>query len=498
MRASGILLPVTSLASPYGIGCFSKEAYEWIDFLEKSGQTFWQILPLGPTSYGDSPYQSFSTFAGNPYFISLEELIEQGLLTKEECDAAELGTEPSYVDYGKQFQNRYPLLRRAFENSKKQEDPEFREFVEKQKHWLPDYALFMAIKEAHGKKSWDTWEEELRLRDEKALEDCRVAYAEEICFQEYLQYWFSGQWARVKKYANEKGIRIIGDIPIYVAFDSADAWMNPELFQFDEEMVPIAVAGCPPDGFAADGQLWGNPLYCWEYHKKTDFAWWVERIRHCREWYDVVRIDHFRGFDEYYSIPYGRENARIGEWEKGPGIELFDVVKKEIPDMEIIAEDLGYLTDSVRALVKESGFPGMKVLEFAFGGEVENDYLPHNYTENAVVYTGTHDNETLMQYLGGLPDYQKNFMRAYLNRPKDSDEELCENLIRTALASVAKYCIIPLQDYLALGKEARMNFPSTLGGNWEWRVRREQLTEELADKISAWTGLYDRYRKEEE
>ena len=274
--------------------------------------------------------------------------------------------------------------------------------------------------------------------------------------------------------------------------------MNPELFQFDEEMVPIAVAGCPPDGFAADGQLWGNPLYCWEYHKKTDFAWWVERIRHCREWYDVVRIDHFRGFDEYYSIPYGRENARIGEWEKGPGIELFEVVKKEIPDMEIIAEDLGYLTDSVRALVKESGFPGMKVLEFAFGGEVENDYLPHNYTENAVVYTGTHDNETLMQYLGGLPDYQKNFMRAYLNRPKDSDEELCENLIRTALASVAKYCIIPLQDYLALGKEARMNFPSTLGGNWEWRVRREQLTEELADKISAWTGLYERYRKEEE
>lgn len=496
MRASGILLPVSSLPSRYGIGCFSRSAYEWIDFLKKSGQTFWQILPLGPTSYGDSPYQSFSTFAGNPYFISLEELVEEGLLSREDCEQAELGTNPSYVDYEKQFYNRYPLLRRAYENSKKRNDPDFLKFEQEQAHWLPDYALFMALKDVHDKKAWNTWEEELIKRDPKVLAKYKEELAEDICFHEYLQYWFLTQWLKIKEYANENGIRIIGDIPIYVAFDSADAWMNPELFLFDEDLVPIEVAGCPPDGFTADGQLWGNPLYRWEYHKEQGYDWWIKRINHCKTLYDVVRIDHFRGFDEYYTIPYGMTNARIGKWKKGPGMDLFQAVQKEVTDIEIIAEDLGYMTETVRKLVKESGYPGMKVLQFAFGGGSDNEYLPHNYMPNSVVYTGTHDNETLLQYLESMPDYSKQHMRDYMNRPNDTNEELCDNLIRMAMQSVGKYCIIPIQDYLGLGKEARMNFPSTLGGNWEWRLTKDQLTDQLSERIAGITGMTNRWRVE--
>ena len=461
--------------------------------MKSCGQTFWQILPLGPTGYGDSPYQSFSTFAGNPYFISLEELIRQGLLTKEECDKVDFGQNPSYVDYEKLAAGRYPLLRLAFERSKKRADAEFLKFEREQKDWLLDYALFMAVKEAHGGRSWDTWEDAIRMRREEALKEYRSRLAEEICFQEYMQYWFFTQWSAIKKYAGGKGIRIIGDIPIYVAFDSADAWTHPQLFQFDADMTPIAVAGCPPDAFTEDGQLWGNPLYCWERHQKEQYAWWVRRIRHCRELYDVIRIDHFRGFDEYYAIPYGNENARIGEWEKGPGMDLFRIIKREVPDIEIIAEDLGFLTDSVRELVKESGFPGMKVLEFAFGGDSGNDYLPHNYTQNAVVYTGTHDNETLLQFLETMPAYSHDFLTAYLNRPDRSNVQLCEDLIRLAMQSVAKYCIIPIQDYLKLGQEARMNFPSTLGGNWKWRLRKEQVTGETARLIADITGIYHRW-----
>ena len=502
MRASGILLPVSSLPSKYGIGCFSKSAFEWIDFLKESGQTFWQILPLGPTSYGDSPYQSFSTFAGNPYFISLEELIEEGLLTREECEAANLGTNPSYVDYEKQYENRNPLLHKAYENSKKREDADFLKFEEEQKAWLPDYALFMALKDVHDKQAWNTWEKELIRKEPEVLAKYREELADEICYYEYLQYWFLKQWLKVKKYANDRGIRIIGDIPIYVAFDSADAWMNPELFAFDEDMNPIEVAGCPPDGFTADGQLWGNPIYDWEYHKKQNYAWWIRRIRHCEVLYDVVRIDHFRGFDEYYTIPYGMTNARIGEWKKGPGIALFHEVKKHVKNIEIIAEDLGYMTQSVRDLVAETGYPGMKVLQFAFGSGSDNEYLPHNYTPNSVVYTGTHDNETLMQYLECTEEHVRNHIREYMNRPHASNEELCENLIWMAMSSVGKYCMIPLQDYLGLGKEARMNYPSTLGHNWEWRVRKEQLTHDLASYIAHMTGLSYRWRidppKEEE
>ena len=399
MRTSGILLPVASLPSKYGIGAFSKEAYKFVDTLEKAGQSYWQILPLGPTGYGDSPYQSFSTFAGNPYFIDLEKLIKKGWITKDECKAYDFGDNTGYVDYEKIYNCRYEILRKAYERSRIADDADFQKFCKENKEWLDDYALYTEIKAANDGKSWSEWEDEYRLRDELALEKFAKENREGILFQKFMQYEFATQWGALKAYANEKGIEIIGDIPIYVAFDSADAWMNPELFEFDEDMNPIEVAGCPPDGFTADGQLWGNPIYDWEYHKKQNFAWWIRRIKHCEVLYDVVRIDHFRGFDEYYTIPYGMTNARIGKWKKGPGIALFKEVKKHVKNIEIIAEDLGYMTQAVRDLVAETGYPGMKVLQFAFGGGSDNEYLPHNYTPNSVVYTGTHDNETLMQYL---------------------------------------------------------------------------------------------------
>lgn len=495
MRASGILLPVSSLPSRYGIGGFTKEAYDWIDFLKKSGQTFWQILPLGHTSYGDSPYQPFSTFAGNPYFVSLDDLIEQGLLTREECDAAELGTNPSYVDYGKQFENRYPLLRKAYENDKSNDQAEFEAFVEREADWLPEYALFMAIKDLHKKAAWWTWDEEYKMRDPKALEKAKTELADEICFHEHVQFWFMTQWTKVKAYANENGIRIIGDVPIYVAIDSADAWNNPQMFQFDKDLQPTAVAGCPPDAFSEDGQLWGNPLYDWSYHKKTKYAWWIKRLSHAACLYDVVRFDHFRGFEAYYSIPFGDENAKNGKWEKGPGMDLMNAITKNV-DIEIIAEDLGTITDEVRELLKESGFPGMKVLGFAFGGDSENAYLPHNYeTTNCVVYTGTHDNETLFQYICNMSDQTRDHIKNYMNRFWDNYEQLCDNLIRLAMLSIAKYCIVPIQDYLHLGEEARINFPSRLGGNWEWRLSAEQCTDHLADFIGNITRVSGRWPK---
>ena len=501
-RTCGVLLPVSSLPSKYGIGCFDKKAYEFVDALKEAGQSYWQILPLGPTSYGDSPYQSFSTFAGNPYFISLEELIKEGVLTKKECESVDFGTDETSVDYAKLYEGRMILLRKAYERSNVYMDSEFRRFQEEEAWWLKDYALFMAVKKRFGGIPWSEWAEDIRLRWQNALDYYREEMYFEIEFQEYMQFKFRQQWMKLKSYANENGIRIIGDIPIYVAFDSADAWMNPELFAFDEDMNPIEVAGCPPDGFTADGQLWGNPIYDWEYHKKQNYAWWIRRIRHCEVLYDVVRIDHFRGFDEYYTIPYGMTNARIGEWKKGPGIALFHEVKKHVKNIEIIAEDLGYMTQSVRDLVAETGYPGMKVLQFAFGSGSDNEYLPHNYTPNSVVYTGTHDNETLMQYLECTEEHVRNHIREYMNRPHASNEELCENLIWMAMSSVGKYCMIPLQDYLGLGKEARMNYPSTLGHNWEWRVRKEQLTHDLAGYIAHMTGLSYRWRidppKEEE
>lgn len=495
MRASGILLPVFSLPSKHGIGCFSKEAYQWVDFLQKAGQRYWQILPLGPTSYGDSPYQSFSTYAGNPYFIDLEMLVKQKLLTRKEVSGCDLGDDPQDIDYGKQYKNRMPLLKKAYRRSLKAEDADFAAFRKENDWWLEDYSLFMAVKDIFEGTSWDQWAEDIRCRWDNAMYYYRQNYAEEIGFYAWLQYLFFREWKALKSYANEKGVEIIGDIPIYVAYDSADVWAHPELFQLNGERKPSAVAGCPPDGFSADGQLWGNPLYRWESHKNTGYDWWVKRIERCFTLYDVVRIDHFRGFDEYYSIPAGDKTAVNGHWEKGPGIELFHVIKKRLGERNIIAEDLGYMTDSVRKLVKDSGYPNMKVLEFAFDPQDssgKNDYLPHNYEPNCVAYTGTHDNETILGWLSGIKKSEKNKIRTYLNRLTESDEELASELVRAAVSSVAETCVIPLQDYLLLDNRARINFPSTLGTNWRWRMTGEELTKELASSVKKLCKMYGR------
>ena len=489
MRKSGILLAISSIPSKYGIGTFSKEAYEFVDFLEKAGQKLWQILPLGPTGYGDSPYQSFSTFAGNPYYIDLEEFIEKGFLTEEECENSDF-LDGAYVDYEKIFYTKFALLKKAYKNSNIKEDKDFAAFVKENAKWLDDYALYMAVKDSLGGISWTEWEEDIKLRKPAAIKAYSDKLADEIMFYQFQQYYFSKQWKALKKYANDKGIEIIGDIPIYVAFDSADTWANPQLFQFDEECKPIAVAGCPPDSFSATGQLWGNPLYNWEYMKKTNYAWWVERIRYCYELYDVVRIDHFRGFDEYYSIPYGDPTAERGHWEKGPGYELFQTIKKELGKTKVIAEDLGFLTPTVIKLVEKTGYPGMKVLQFAFDSREESDYLPHNYPKNSVVYTGTHDNDTTVSWYEAMNRHDKAFAKRYLDAPNKN--KICEKMIKAVLASVSDTAIVPMQDYLELGGEARMNMPSTLGTNWKWRLVSEQVNEELAKKIYSWTKLYGR------
>ena len=491
-RASGVLLPISSIPSNYGIGCFSKEAYAFVDQLVRGGQKYWQILPLGPTGFGDSPYQSFSTFAGNPYFIDFEVFIREGLLAEWECHNCDWGGSESYVDYEKIYQSRFRILRLAFSRFHGEQDPEYVNFLEANKEWLEDYSLFMAIKNDQGGICWTDWPKELRNRESQALEEVRQRLDEEIRFYYFQQYWFSKQWCWLKTYANNCGIKIIGDVPIYLALDSADTWASPELFQFDENRMPTAVAGCPPDAFSATGQLWGNPVYRWDYHKETGYQWWIRRMRHCKELYDVVRIDHFRGFDEYYAIPYGSTTAEHGRWEKGPGLELFQVLKDNIEDFEVIAEDLGYLTDSVLKLVKDTGFPGMKVLQFAFDASWNSIYLPHKYDKNSVVYTGTHDNETTLGWLQNLSDYDRKFVMAYTDSKGKSMEECVWSLIRAAIASVADLAIIPVQDYLCRGNEARMNAPSTFGNNWKWRMMKGELTEETLGRMRALAQIYGR------
>ncbi|MBD5498459.1 MAG: 4-alpha-glucanotransferase [Lachnospiraceae bacterium] len=488
-RASGILLPVASLPSKYGIGCFSKEAYAFIDKLVEAGQSYWQILPLSPTSYGDSPYQSFSSFAGNPYFIDPDALVEEGVLTEEECESFDFGSNPVQIDYEKQYRQRFLLLRLAYERSNIAQNPDFIRFMEQNADWLEDYALFMAVKQRFGGAAWSEWAEDIKKRWSFALDYYRRECYFDIEFYKYLQFVFQKQWSRLKRYANEKGIRIIGDIPIYVAFDSSDAWAHPEMFQFDGEYCPTAVAGCPPDAFAETGQLWGNPLYRWEYHRQTGYQWWCRRMEHCFSLYDVVRIDHFRGFDEYYSIPWGDETAEHGHWEKGPGMELFWALRARLGEQEIIAEDLGFLTESVMRLLEESGYPGMKVLEFAFDPREKSDYLPHSYHKNCVVYTGTHDNETLVQWYKGLDDESRAFAEEYMDNAATPDKEKYWDFVRMAMLSVADTCVIPVQDYLGLDKEARINKPSTLGGNWLWRMTEGMLTDEVIEKIHRLTEI---------
>ena len=461
-RSAGILLPVSSLPSPYGIGCFSQEAYDFVDWLKDAGQTYWQILPLGVTSYGDSPYQSFSAFAGNPYFISLDELVKEGVLTAEECKKAKFGRKADDIDYSQLYKERGRLLRLAYSRSDIGHNAEFAAFCEQNKWWLDDFALFMAVKDRFEGKPWIEWAEDIRLRWQNAMDYYRRELYFEVEYYKYLQFKFDQQWRALKAYANEKGIRIIGDIPIYVALDSADAWANPQMFQLDEDNIPTAVAGVPPDGFSPTGQLWGNPLYRWEKHRETGYQWWITRLWYCFELYDVVRIDHFRGFDEYFSIPYGSETAAPGHWEKGPGIELFRAVEQALGKREIIAEDLGYMSETVRQLVRDSGFPGMKVLEFAFDSRdtgSASDYLPHNYPVNSVAYTGTHDNETLVSWYQTITSAERALVRDYLCDYVTPEAQLYKSMIALIFRSAAATCIIPMQDWLGLDNSARINKP---------------------------------------
>ena len=486
-RASGILLPVSSLPGPWGIGTLGEEARRFVDFLAAAGQTYWQILPVGPTGYGDSPYQSFSAFAANPYFIDPDILIARGLLTEKEA-GADWGDDPARVDYGALYAHRHGLLQKAADRLPVG-DAGFAHWREKQSDWLEDYALFMALKEENDQQSWTRWPDEVRLRRPDALQKARQRLAERVDYWQKVQYLFYDQWADLLAYAHSRGVQIIGDIPIYVSPDSSDIWAAPELFQTDGDRRLTRVAGCPPDAFAADGQLWGNPLYDWPHHKATGYAWWLRRLRHALTIYDVVRIDHFRGFESYYSIPARDTTAQNGSWQPGPGMDFIGAIHRELPDARIIAEDLGYLTPQVKELLEGSGYPGMKVLQFAFDRREAGDYLPHNYLQNSVVYTGTHDNTTTAAWEKEAHPEDVARARAYLHA---GDEPLVEGFIRAALASVSATAIIPMQDWLGLGGEARMNVPSRPWGNWQWRLEPGALTPVLARRIAALTELYGR------
>ena len=490
MRAAGILLPLSSLAGPHGIGTMGADARRFVDFLQAAGQTYWQMLPIGPTGYGDSPYQSFSAFAANPYFIDLDALEQRGLLTHDEIARFDFGPEaPEGIDYGALFRTRFAVLELAVRRFDAGEDA-FRDFCAANAFWLDDYALFMALKAENGMRAFSLWPKDVRARRPAALAAARARLAGQVRFWQVVQYLFYEQWAALKAYANAKGVEFIGDIPIYVSPDSSDLWADPSLFQVDADGALTEVAGCPPDAFAADGQLWGNPLYNWDVHLKTGCAWWIRRLRHASAVYDVVRIDHFRGFESYYAIPARDKTAVNGVWRKGPGTAFIDVIRRKLPDVRIIAEDLGYLTDDVKALLRASGFPGMKVLQFAFDSREESDYLPHNYTQNSVVYTGTHDNTTTADWELSAPAGDVAFARRYLDVEGGAD--FTRRFIRAALASVSDTAVIPMPDWLGLGAEARINTPSTLGGNWLWRIDPAALTDALAADILALTKLYGR------
>ena len=515
MRESGILMPVSSLPGPYGIGCFGAEALKFVDFLAAAGQHIWQLLPLSPTGYGDSPYQSCSAFAGNPYFIDLDALKADGLLTAAQLKAEPWGTDPLSVDYGTLYTSRYKVLRAAYAAWREKYagrfgcahyyPDDYYAFTLTNESWLNDYAMYMALKTANGMKSWAEWPREYRLRDAGALAEFAAGQEEEIGFWKFLQYEFAVQWKKVKDYANEKGIKILGDIPIYVSADSVDAWVGGELFELDAQGGFARVAGCPPDYFSADGQLWGNPLYNWPYHKQTGYAWWVRRVRHALGIYDLLRIDHFRGFDTYWAIPAGSSTARTGKWENGPGMDLFRALEAALGKLPIIAEDLGDLVPSVRKLLADSTFPGMKVLQFAFGGG-DNEYLPHNHVKNSVVYPGTHDNTTLTDWwVNAAPAKEKANAAAYLHLTpcKPTAKEVAAvrtdaartALLRAALGSVADRAIIPMADWLGLGAEAHLNTPGKLGGNWAWRAAEDFDTALLAGRIEAECAVYCRAKE---
>ena len=490
MRCSGILMHISSLPGPYGVGTMGKNAFRFVDFLEDAGQSVWQILPLTPTGYGDSPYQSCSTFAGNHYLIDLEALVEEKLLKKEELSSIRWSWSETKADFGLLYNNRLNVLRKAYDRFAAQE--ELDAFCAENAGWLPDFALFMALKDRFGGKPWYQWDKALKFRDSKAIETARQELKEEIRFFCFVQYLFYKQWNALRAYAHGKGIRIIGDVPIYVPYDSVEVWKDTQLFQLDEKLDPVSVAGCPPDAFSADGQLWGNPLYRWDVMAEDGFAWWIRRLAAAGELYDIVRMDHFRGLEAYWSIPYGDATAKGGKWIKGPGMDFVHAVKKGLPELNMIAEDLGFLTQEVLDLRDASGYPGMKVLEFAFDSREPSDYLPHTYVSNTVCYTGTHDNMTMRQWFETATDEAVEYATEYMNLTEK--EGLVWGVIRTAYASVSDLCVIQMQDLLNLGAQARMNFPGTLSdANWTWRADDAFMSEDLAKKILNMTKLYGRY-----
>ncbi len=515
-RESGILMPIFSLASKFGIGCFSKEATEFIDFLYKSGQGYWQVLPFGPTGFGNSPYQPFSAFAGNPYFISLETLIEDKLLTWDDVNGVDFGSNQEQVDYGKLYENRETVLRKAYERfvalektnsgkaGEKSHDDNAKDEALKEKpfmslsdykklhsYWLEDYALYKVIKKLQEGKSWLEWPDDLKKRDKKALDKVKKEQKDEIEFICFTQYEFDKQWAKIKAYAKEKNVKIIGDLPFYVAMDSADSWSHPEVFLMDKDLVPTAVAGCPPDAFSPTGQLWGNPIYDWAALKKNDYSWWVQRIERNYEWYDTIRIDHFHGFAEYYAVPYEDETAENGEQKKGPGMDLFKALEKKLGKLDMIAEDLGTTTEENVKLLKDSGFPGMKVLQYGFTSW-DSIYVNHRHEKNSVVYTGTHDNTPTFAWVQEINDGERDFTRRYINSMNTDYGAFVWDIIREAYRSVADLCIIPIQDYLCKGREARINTPGTSEGNWQWRLTPNYLSDDLARSIRLLAETYSR------
>ena len=489
MRRSGILLPVFSLPSRHGIGKMGRAAYEFVDFLKGAEVSCWQVLPLSPTGYGDSPYQSCCTYAGNPYLIDFDLLAEEGLLVPADYDGLNWGEDSSTIHYALLYTQCYEVLRIAFSNAKP--DPDFDAFVEAQKDWLEDYALYMALKFAHDGKPFTEWGRSLRRRKKEAMDQARETYKEDIAFHKFIQYQFFKQWYQLKAYANEQGISIIGDLPIYTAADSVEVWAHPELFELNVLNRPAEVAGCPPDCFSATGQLWGNPVYRWKQHRVTGYAWWIHRLGYVSKLFDMVRIDHFRGFESYYSIPAKKETAEHGTWMPGPGLELFQAAQQKLGELNILAEDLGNITPQVRKLLAETGYPGMKVLQFAFDSDADNEFLPHNYTtSHCVVYTGTHDNDTLLHWAETLNREPLRFARAYLD--VESRQDVPAAVVRAAWSSIAELAIAQMQDVLKAGGEGRMNLPSTLGGNWCYRTKAEQYTEKLQRRIRRLNRTYGR------
>lgn len=493
-RSNGVIMPIFSLPSNYGIGTFGKASYEFVDFLADASIKYWQILPLGQTSYGDSPYQSFSSFAGNPYFIDLDMLIEDDLLEKNDLGNINFGDNERYVDYAIQYNIRYRILEKAFDNAKGKLDNQIKEFREKESFWIEDYALFMAIKHDQLDISWVEWDENLRNRNKDFLEKFKLDHKNEIDFYIFIQYEFFSQWQKLKEYTNRRNIEIIGDLPIYVAYDSCDAWVNSDILKIDKDSKQaLIVGGAPPDSYSEDGQLWGNPVYDWDKMKSDSYSFWQKRLEMALRTYDLLRLDHFRGFEKYYAIPASDENAKYGSWKEGGSYEFFDTVLEKYSDRQLIAEDLGYITKEVYDLKNHYGFPGMNVIQFAFDGTFTSNYLPHNYERNSIVYSSTHDSSTLKAWLDSLDDEEISLVEKYFGLKNSEKEDYVWAIIRSLMASVADVSMFAIQDFFELGDEAKINTPSTLGNNWKWRARKEDFTDELAAKIKDMSRLYGRY-----